>query len=279
MKDNKNEVTPLIINGELNMRKTKKKNKIKKDSLPKKSFGFSDIFLSIIGFILVIYGIYTIINKEDKKKSIEDNTVNSNIVENEKKEELNTDIIKNKLSFSKEELSNIYSPIDLNGMINKLDVTNLSNNAKMSLAMKFTTPHVVGDELYILEEELDNSIKMLFGKNINYQKEAFTLGNNIYTYNQETKRYYLMDNTKKLNLTYNQIDFSESEELNDKLVIREYIAYTELNGTKSWTLNNMLLNIIIDENNIKEQYKNLKCFEYEFIKNGDNYNLVTITIK
>ncbi len=279
MKDNKKEVTPIIVNGELNMRKKQKVKNAQRDNLPKKTFGFSDIILSLIGFLLVIYGVYTIINKEEKENDIKNEPVQSNIIDQTKKDGLTIDSIKKYLSFSKEELSNIYSLEDLQQMANGLNVANLSNNAKLSLAMKFTKPHVVEKERYVLEDELDNSIKNLFGNAIVYQKAAFTFGDNIYTYNQEMKRYYLMDNTKKMNLAYNKFDYSEAEEIDDKLIIREYIAYTDLSGTKSWTLNNMALTVVINERNIKEQYKNFKCFEYEFVKVDDSYQLVTITIK
>ncbi len=277
MKDDKKEVTPIIVNGELNIRKKSKNNSHQKDRLPKKSFGFSDIILSLIGLILVIYGIYTLINKEEN--NVESENVQSNIVEDTKKEEFKIEEIEKYLIFSAEELSNAYSATDINGMINGLPVNDLSNNAKLSLAFKITTPHVVGGETYFLEDELDTSIKTLFGNNITYQKDGFTLGNNIYTYNQETKRYYLIDNTKIINLNYKKFDYTEKEELDNKLIVREYVAYTDLNSTKSWTLNNTLLSVIIDDNNIKEKYKELKCFEYEFIKGDNNYQLDKITIK
>lgn len=279
MKDNKNEVTPIIVNGELNTRKKNKKKMCRRDLLPKKSFGFGDIVLSLIGLLLVIYGFYTIINKDNKANIRKDDTVDSNIVSNTNREKLNSDSIKNNLQFSKEELSNVYSPSDLQEMIKGLNVINLSNNAKLALALKFSNPHVIGNEIYILDEELDRSMKALFGNDIIYQKDTFTLGNNIYTYNQETKRYYLLDNTKTINLMYQKHSYNEVEEIGDKLVVREYIAYTDLNGIKSWTLNNIMIQVVINENNIKEQYKNLKYFEYVFQKNGDNYQLVTITIK
>lgn len=279
MKDNKKEVTPIIVNGELNIRKKSKSNNHQKDKLPKKSFGFSDIVLSLIGLVLVIYGVYTLINKEDKDNNVESETVQSNIVEDNKKEESKMDNIEKYLVFSAEELSNVYSITDLGGMINGLSINDLSNNAKLSLAFKITTPHVVGNETYLLEDEIDASIKTLFGSNITYQKEGFTLGNNIYTYNQETKRYYLMDTTKTINLNYKKFDYTEKEELDNKLIVREYVAYTDSNSSKSWTLNNTLLPVIIDDNNIKEKYKDLKYFEYEFIKNNNNYQLYKITIK
>ena len=276
MKDNKKEVTPIIVNGELNMRKKSKSNNRQKDKLPKKSFGFSDIILSLIGLVLVVYGVYTLINKDNKTES---ENVQSNIVEGTKKEESKMDSIEKYLVFSAEELSNIYSITDLNGMINGLSINDLSNNAKLALAFKITTPHVIGNETYFTEEELDASIKILFDNNITYQKESFTLGNDIYTYNQETKRYYLIDNTKTINLNYKKFDYTEKEELDNKLIVREYVAYTDSNSTKSWTLNNTLLPIIIDDNNIKEKYKDLKCFEYEFVRNDKNYHLDKIAIK
>lgn len=276
MKDNKKEVTPIIVNGELNMRKKSKSNNRQKDKLPKKSFGFSDIILSLIGLVLVVYGVYTLINKDNKTES---ENVQSNIVEGTKKEESKMDSIEKYLVFSAEELSNIYSITDLNGMINGLSINDLSNNAKLALAFKITTPHVIGNETYFTEDELDASIKILFDNNITYQKESFTLGNDIYTYNQETKRYYLIDNTKTINLNYKKFDYTEKEELDNKLIVREYVAYTDSNSTKSWTLNNTLLPIIIDDNNIKEKYKDLKYFEYEFVRNDKNYHLDKIAIK
>lgn len=276
MKDNKKEVTPIIVNGELNMRKKSKSNNRQKDKLPKKSFGFSDIILSLVGLVLVVYGVYTLINKDNKAES---EIVQSNIVEGTKKEESKMDSIEKYLVFSAEELSNIYSITDLNGMINGLSINDLSNNAKLALAFKITTPHVIGNETYFTEDELDASIKILFGNNITYQKESFTLGNDIYTYNQETKRYYLIDNTKTINLNYKKFDYTEKEELDNKLIVREYVAYTDSNSTKSWTLNNTLLPIIIDDNNIKEKYKDLKYFEYEFVRNDKNYHLDKIAIK
>lgn len=277
MKDDKKEVTPIIVNGELNIRKKSKNNSHQKDRFPKKSFGFGDIILSLIGLALVIYGVYTLVNKEEN--NVESENVQSNIVEDTKKEEFKIEEIEKYLIFSAEELSNVYSATDINGMINGLSVNYLSNNAKLALAFKITTPHVVGDETYFLEDELDTSIKTLFGNNITYQKEGFTLGNNIYTYNQETKRYYLLNNTKTINLNYKKFDYTEKEELDNKLIVCEYVAYTDLNSTKSWTLNNTLLPVIIDDNNIKEKYKELKYFEYEFVKNDNNYQLDKITIK
>lgn len=277
MKDDKKEVTPIIVNGELNIRKKSKNNSHQKDRLPKKSFGFSDIILSLIGLILVIYGIYTLINKEEN--NVESENVQSNIVEDTKKEEFKIEEIEKYLIFSAEELSNVYNAIDINGMINGLSVNDLSNNAKLSLAFKLTTPHVIEGETYFLEDELDNSIKTLFGNNITYKNESFTLGNNIYTYNQETKRYYLLDDNKTINLNYKQFEYTEKEEIDNKLIVREYIAYTDLNNTKSWTLNNTLISTIIDANNIKEKYNELKYFEYEFVKNDTNYQLSKITIK
>ena len=61
------------------------------------------------------------------------------------------------------------------------------------------------------------------------------------------------------------------------MLIKEYIAYTDKNG--SWTLDDTKLDLIIDDDNIEQNYQLLHYFEYTFKENKTGYELIKITIK
>ena len=110
-------------------------------------------------------------------------------------------------------------------------------------------------------------------------KSKFIIGNDIYTYNQETKRYYLLDDSEKYNLTYVRYNYSTVEEKDNKMIIKNYVGYTDDNNTFSITLGGNKLNVVINNENIKDNISILKYYEYEFIKNDGKYILNSISIK
>lgn len=270
MKDKK-DVVPIIVNGELNNGK-KKEIVRKEEKLPQKTFKFSDIVLTFIGICLIIYGVYGLLTKKDNK-DIE--TLDSNLTE-EKEQEQNSFKIEDYLIFNTIESSNIYDKNDYANMATGLNASKLSNNSILSMGAKAINKNI--DKSYITEKEMDAAIYNIFGK-INVPRQAFNYGKYIYTYNQETKRYYLMSKNKSVNLNYKKYNYIDKKEENNQLTIKEYVVYTTLNNDKSWTLNNAMLTEVINDTNIKEKYNSLKYFEYQFVKQNDRYILNKITIK
>lgn len=277
MKDDKNNVTPLFVNGELNdSTRRRKARKIQNEKLPTKRFGAPDIFLSFIGLLLIGYGVYNVVYKDNNKNS-DNSSSNSNITSNEIKKEEKIDYTKY-IELDSIEEKNVFDSNDISLFISGGDISNLSNNAKLALASKLVNKHIIDDKVYILEDDMDKSINKLFG-NIKYIKSKFIIGNDVYTYNQETKRYYLIDNEEKYNLTYKKYNYSVVEKNDNKMIIKNYIGYTDNNNTFSTTLGNDRLSVVINKDNIKNNIGILKCYEYEFIKENDNYKLSSISIK
>ena len=280
MKDDKNNVIPLFVNGELNdstrRRKARKINEVK---LPTKRFGAADLFLSFIGLLLVGYGLYSVFYKNtNENKNSNSSISNSNITSNEiKNDKIEINYTKY-IELTAIEEKNVFSSDDKVIFNSDCQISNLSNNAKLALASKLANKHTVNDKSYILEEEMDKSIKNLFG-NINYTKSKFVMGNELYTYNQETKRYYLMDNSEKYNLTYKRYNYSTVDKQDNKMIIKNYAGYTDNNNTFSTTLGNTRLNVVISNDNIKDNINSLKYYEYEFIKENDGYKLISILLK
>ena len=270
---NKGDTTPIIVNGEL--RVNNKKDRFNNDNFkePKKK-PILDLFLTLICVCLIGYGVYTLVNKDDTDNKENDKS-NSNITSNEvSNSNSNKKIDYEKLFIlTKLESTNVYSKADISAMnsTNGLSVSNLSNNAKLSLASKLSN----NDSSYITEEELDNSIKQLFG-NIEYIKRAFICGKDLYTHNQETKMYYVMEesNTK---IEYSKFDYVDITEEEESLIVKNYVVFTD--GTKSWTLNNVMLNVLVNGDNIKDNLNILKHYEYKFNKINDNYYLSNISIR
>lgn len=273
---NKRDNTPIIVNGELRVNNIKNKG-YKDDYKEPKKNPLGDLFLTLICIGLIGYGVYSLTNKNDKKENTSNS--NSNITSNvESNSNSNVKKIKyDDLVLTKLESTNVYTKEDLLAMNTQegLNVVNLSNNAKMSLASKLATKNNSNEKKYITEEELDNFIKLLFG-NIDYTKRAFRCGKNLYTHNQETKMYYVMEESTN-NINYSKYDYVETKEENNTLIVKNYVVYTD--GTKSWTINDIQLNELIDGDNMKSKLDLLKYYEYKFNKVNDNYILSTITIK
>ena len=274
---NKKDITPIIVNGELNTGK-RKVYKEKKFKQPKKN-PLADFFLTLIGLVLVGYGVYTLVYKKEEKKDEIKNS-NSNIVESNitsntistKKidyiKDLQLGIVESTNVFTKEDVSALLSP-------NGLNIVNMSNNAKLALASKIASEVDVRGKKYITDEEMDISIKSLFG-NITYNKESFIKGKNKYIYNQETKMYYLLS-VDDINLNYSKYDYFNKLEENNILKVQDYVLYTD--NTKSWTINNIQLSELVTNNNMKDKLSLLKYYEYTFTKNENNYYLTNIIIK
>ena len=272
---NERDTKPIIVNGELNLgdKPKKKKNDTSNVVLPTKHFTIGDALLSLLGILLVIYGISTFFGG-DKKEEVEEPKV---MEEEQEKEAMTTTDAINYVSLSQSELTNIYSKEDLEAMKVGLEVNNLSNNAKLSLASRISTRVNVDGKVMIEEEEMDASMKKIFGDDITYIKSAFSYGDNVYTYNQETKRYYLLDDSIKVKNDYRQYHFVESIPNNDFLTIRHYIAYSD--EFHSWTLNDKILNVLINNTNIKDNYQDFSYYEYEFRFIDNNYYLIKISLK
>ncbi len=272
---NERDTKPIIVNGELNLgdKPKKKKNDTSNVVLPTKHFTIGDALLSLLGILLVIYGISTFFGG-DKKEEVEEPKV---MEEEQEKEAMTTTDAINYVSLSQSELTNIYSKEDLEAMKVGLEVNNLSNNAKLSLASRISTRVNVDGKVMIEEEEMDASMKKIFGDDITYIKSAFSYGDNVYTYNQETKRYYLLDDSIKVKNDYRQYHFVESIPNNDFLTIRHYIAYSD--EFHSWTLNDKSLNVLINNTNIKDNYQDFSYYEYEFRFIDNNYYLIKISLK
>ena len=274
----KRDTTPIIVNGEL--RVNQKRNRTKKDDFkePKKN-PFADLLLTLICIGLIGYGVYTLVNKDDKKENKKSNS-NSNVtsnVESNSNSNIKTIKYEDDLILTKLESTNLYSKADLAAMNTQegLSVVNLSNNAAMALASKIADKKVADGKIYITEEELDNSIKQLFGTK-EYIKRAFVCGKDLYTHNQETKMYYVLEESNN-KITYSKYDYVEKNEQNDTLVIKNYVLYND--GVKSWTLNNTALTETVTKDNMKENLNLLKYYEYKFNKINDNYYLSNISIK
>ena len=274
----KRDTTPIIVNGEL--RVNQKRNRTEKDDFkePKKN-PFADLLLTLICIGLIGYGVYTLVNKDDKKENKKSNS-NSNVtsnVESNSNSNIKTIKYEDVLILTKLESTNLYSKADLAAMNTQegLSVVNLSNNAAMALASKIADKKVADGKIYITEEELDNSIKQLFGTK-EYIKRAFVCGKDLYTHNQETKMYYVLEESNN-KITYSKYDYVEKNEENDTLVIKNYVLYND--GVKSWTLNNTALTETVTKDNMKENLNLLKYYEYKFNKINDNYYLSNISIK
>lgn len=282
MKDDKNNVTPLFVNGELNDSKRRRNvRKINNEKLPTKRYGAPDLLLSIIGLLLVGYGVYNIVYKDDieKNNSVSNNNLsNSNITSNETKKDVERIDYTKYIELNAIEGINVFNSDDKLVINGNGQISNLSNNAKLALASKQVTKHTIDNDTYILEADMDKSIKDLFG-DLSYTKSKFVIGNDIYTYNQETKRYYLLDDSEKYNLTYVRYNYSTVEEKDNKMIIKNYVGYTDNNNTFSTTIGGIKLNVVLNDSNIKDNISLLKYYEYEFIKDGDKYILNTISIK
>lgn len=270
--NDKKEVVPLIINGEINDgRNKKKKNNFSNERLPKKRFTFADVLLTIVGIALVVYGVNTLLNPKEKEKN-EEKSNTSEI----KKDEVKAEDLKKYIPTELSDFYNIYSKEDINNMKNELSIKNLSNNAIISLASRLAPTYGSDNDRYYLEEDIDSSVNKLFG-NISYAKTKFNYGNYEYTYNQETKRYYLLNSSSKYNQNLHKYDYIDLEDKKDYVLIKDYIVYsinnisTLVDGTK--------LNLAIDNSNIKDNLSNIKYIEYKFEKQDNDYKLVTISIK
>lgn len=266
-------VEPVIVNGELyDAKKEKAKNKVKKEEkLPQTSSPASNVILTILGIILIIYGVNSIINKDNKKQEEPSNSNNNAVVIKQVDKFSSVEEYVKFLQLDYDEYVSIFSEEDTKNMTVGLNVKDMSNNAILSLAAKNINKN--RKEAEIKEEELKTSVNNLFG-NVNYDKEKFSYNNIEYTYNNETERYYLLSNRNILK-NYDTITLIEI----NNLVARVYTAYTSIDGKKSYTLNKQTLKNIITKDNI-EQYKNeLKYFEYSFSKDKNSYNLESIAIK
>ena len=261
--DNK-EVVPIIVDGNLNEGKQPKK--VVQEKLPKKRFTFMDLLLTLIGLVLIGYGVLTIVNPQEKKQE-------------EKKEEIPEPTQKVDVStyvlFNVNDSSNIYTEDDIKALPNGLDVTSLSNNAILSYAARSAAWTYVDGKSYITEEDLDKSVKKIFG-DIPYTKAPFSYSNKSITYNKETKRFYLLSENDNV-FNYKKYYHKEVIDNDTELMIQEYVAYTD--DTKSWTINNAPLDIKIDNTNIDDNYPKLKYYEYTFVKENDSYILKRIMVK
>jgi len=274
----KRDTTPIIVNGELRVNQRKRIPSGDDYKEPKKK-PLLDLFLTLICIGLIGYGVYTLVNKDDKKENKKSNS-NSNITSNvESNSNSNIKKIKyeNVLILTKLESTNLYTKEDLAAMntTEGLNVANLSNNATMSLASKIADKKIVSGKTYITEDELDNSIKQLFG-NKEYIKRAFICGKDLYTHNQETKMYYVLEENNN-KIEYSKYDYVEKNEENGVLIVKNYVLYTD--GVKSWTLNNTVLSEIVNKDNMKTNLELLKYYEYKFNKVNDMYYLSNISIK
>ena len=287
MKNEKDNVTPLFINGEFNDRVKRNRptmNNNGNEKLPTKRYGFSDFLLTLIGVALVGYGIYMFMNKDNTKK--EDSNSNSAVKEEkksnsnsnkEKKETIDYDKL---VSFTETSEKKLFTSSDLKLLSTGLETSMMSNNLKLSLAARITEKHLFDNDTnaYILGSDLDNKMKLLFGET-NYSKSAFYIGFNNFTYNQETNRFYLYQNIQTSNLNYKRYNYVVKEEKDNTLIVKDYVAYTTLDKTKSSTLNNTKLTTIITDDNIKDEISNLKYLEYEFVLEDGSYHLKKITLK
>ena len=266
---NNQDEQPKFVNGELDMGGPAPKP-AKEEKLPTKRFTFMDFLLTLLGLFLVGYGVYTFIHPAKKEP-----------VEEEKEPEVEVKEMTPEEAYRYVSIplidENLYSEEDLEAMKTGLNVENLSNNAKLSLASRLTRHVNVDGKVYYNESWIDETMKKIFG-DIVYYKAAYSYGNNVYTYNQETRKYYLMEDTSKYSYDYQKYTYTVNTDLSDKLVIKEYVAYTDRD--KSWTIGDTTpLKEKVDSNNIKDHTDELKYFEYEFKREEGNYYLTKITIK
>lgn len=281
MKNERDRVVPIIVNGELNDKKNTPSNP-KLEKLPTKRYGFSDFLLTLIGLALAVYGVYLFINKEDTKKS---ENPSSNIVEKSNENKVEEKVEETK-RINYEELilmdevneKRLFTAEDLEGLKTGLDVEKMSDNLKLALACKIAKKHTIDNQIYILDSDMKESLESLFG-NINYTNSSFTYGVNTYTYNQETKRFYLYDDSVTFNLSYKRYDYIEKVEQDGVLILKDFVAYTTLDNTRSTTINSIPVASVINKENIKQEVSKLKYYEYEFKNENGNYRLKKITIK
>lgn len=268
--DNNKNVVPLIVNGEINDGRNRKNKPVKEEKLPTKKFTFFDFILSLIGVALVVYGVMNFSIEDKKETKNSSSNVESNVTsqENEVKNEID---YKKLITFDKYEIYNIYSSNDLSLMTNGLDVTNLSNNAKIAIVSRISP----NKGNYILVDELDKTFKRIF--DTTYEKDEFIRGNYVYTYNKETGRYYLKSNEKNQNITYNFYNYIEEEKNGNDLILKDYVLYES--NTNKWSLSNTIVDSSVTKDNMKDNKDKLKYFEYKFTKSNDDYILKTITIK
>ena len=278
----KRDVTPIIVNGELSVNQKKKRPFNDGYKEPEKK-PLTDLLLTLVCIGFIGYGVYTLTNKKEDKKNELSNSNSNEVIEQTSNITSNSNSNVKKIKYedvlvlTKLESTNLYTKDDIALMNtqNGLSVASMSNNAKMSLASKVATKNTSNGKSFITEEELDNSMKLLFG-NIEYTKRAFICGKDLYTHNQETKLYYVMEESNN-SITYSKYDYVEKIEENDVLIVKNYVVYSD--GTKSWTINNIALQELVNGENMKEKLNLLKYYEYRFNKVNDNYILSTITIK
>lgn len=265
-------VVPVIVNGELyDEKESRDKNKPKKEEkIPQASSPASNIALTILGIILIVYGVYSVINKDNKKEEPTSN-ITSNVSVKEINKFTSVDDYINLLELSYDDFMSIFDENDIKNMTYGLKVKDISNNAKMALAAKNINHDK--NELEIKDTELNMSMYNIFG-NVSYNKEKFNYSNLEYTYNNETERYYLLLEKEKAN-NFNTYTIVEK----DNLIVRVYTAYTSIDNAKSYTLNKQTLKNVITKENINNYKDTLKYFEYVFSKNNDSYILESITIK
>ncbi len=143
------------------------------------------------------------------------------------------------------------------------------------------------DERSFTEEEFDNKAKELFGPNITYFLDSFEIGEDFILKLDEDK--------KTLTLTNNScggINFKEeyvgnylvkAEEFDDRLeltVAAYYVSFKTLdNGTVISNFHentNPMSKIISDSSKEEFPEKNISLYNFTYVKNNDNYYLLSI---
>lgn len=275
MSDNKKRKDePYFVNGELRFGERKKEQK--DDYKEVKESKVKDLLVTLLALVLVIYGVYTLFNKDKSKKD------DSAPVELKTEEESNKVTPKENL-YQKVVLNTVeekyaYSKEDYMNMTNGINPELLSNNAKLSLGAKQCKLNTYTTVSYIDGKDMDNSIKKLLG-NINYKKESFRYGNKHFLYNDDLDRFYL-EYTSEETIDYvKYTDIEVIEDNNNTYIIKESVLYNDVLNTKSWSLNTNYFTIFISNLNKKDYMGILKGYVYTFTKTNDNYILTNIKIQ
>lgn len=275
MSDNKKrKAEPYFVNGELRFGDREKE--VKDDYKEVKESKGKDLLVTLLAFILVLYGVSTLFNKDNKKK--EDNKEVELKLEEDRNKTYTKDNLYQIVSLNTLEEKNAYSKEDYMNMGNGISPELLSNNAKLVLGAKQCKLNTYTTLSYIDGKDMDKSIKKILG-NINYKKEAFIYGNMYFIYNEELDRYYLEKTTDE-KLDYVKYSYKEVLEDNENTyIIKESVLYNDVLNTKSWTLNTTYFTIFISNLN-KDDFKDiLKGYVYTFTKSNNEYILTNIKIQ
>lgn len=196
----------------------------------KKKLFFMVIGLLLVGFSILFIYLYLIDDKHIQKKENDEEkiSVNDNLILD----------LYNRAKFSGSSLSYQFYDFYFHSE-NSVTLDNISNEAKLWMAYSGLTSNDIKVEKgknieirYFSLETLDEKIKEVFGKNIEYTKDKFMPGNCdcIYNYDKEEKRYScIVSACEGPVLEYVDTYLEKAVKRDNKIEIYEKFVYFNLN--------------------------------------------------